>query len=310
MVADVNIKDYYLQFIHDAENDAIENKEKLELLLNQKEIAYKYLSENKQRLIDSYGIDLEGFNIEWTNKSYNKSETLYNILIQMLRITEEDKNKEVLLEAIAYCNILRNENKYNKLIELSTKRHKLTFKQYREYIAKFYIKVHKCLLDGMGYTYKYGIGTYVINYWKMDPTKSNFKNRIDFKATNERKRQLLAEGKKLYDAKEAEWYKARNLPYDGVDYRVYKNDTYFYEFTIILSNIFKNNLEYDRVEYLNSKYRGMSYQQIADKHCVTMEDIYSLKADIKYKLNILLYKDPTKYLNFIRNAEQVKYKCR
>ena len=31
---------------------------------------------------------------------------------------------------------------------------------------------------------------------------------------------------------------------------------------------------------------------------------------IKYKLNILLYKYPTKYLNFIRNVEQRKYKHR
>ena len=30
--------------------------------------------------------------------------------------------------------------------------------------------------------------------------------------------------------------------------------------------------------------------------------------DIKYKLNILLYKYPDKYLNFVRNAEATKYK--
>ena len=54
----------------------------------------------------------------------------------------------------------------------------------------------------------------------------------------------------------------------------------------------------------------MSYTAIADKFCKTKEDIYNLQVDIKYKLNILLYKDPTKYLRYVRTADQIKYKYR
>lgn len=310
MVADVNIKDYYLQFIHDAEADAEEYKNELETVLKVKETVYEYLDINKDILKNTYNIDITTFDKEWNDKQYNKSETLYNLLIKLITVIKEDKEKEVLLQAIKYCNILRKENNYKRLIVLTTKRKNLTFKAYRKYVSDYYIKVHKCLLNGMGYRFGNGIGTFIINYWKMDPTKTKYKNRIDFNATNKRKKELLAEGKRLYDPKEADWYAARGIPYDGVDYRVYKNDTSYYEFTIIKSNIFRKDLEYKRVEYLNAKFRGMSYQQIADEYVKDIEDIYSLQLDIKFKLNILLYKDPTKYLNFIRNVEQVKYKHR
>ena len=52
----------------------------------------------------------------------------------------------------------------------------------------------------------------------------------------------------------------------------------------------------------------MSYQDMADQLCNNLDDIVNLNVDIKYKLNILLYKYPEKYLNFVRNAEQSKYK--
>ena len=54
----------------------------------------------------------------------------------------------------------------------------------------------------------------------------------------------------------------------------------------------------------------MSYTAIADKFCKTKEDIYNLQVDIKYKLNILLYKYPINYTNFIRNANESKYQYR
>ena len=204
---------------------------------------------------------------------------------------------------------MRNENKYNKLIELANKRKDIKFNTYRKYITIYYNKVHKCVLQGMGYKFGYGIGTYVINHWKLDQSRIKNKTHLDYAATNAKKKELIAKGIKLYDDKEAAWYAARHIPYNAVDYRVYKDNTDWYEFTFIKSEIFKsNNLEYQRTEYVATKYRGMSYIKMAENLCHTEEDIYNLQVDIKYKLNILLYKDPTKYLNYIRNAEQCKYK--
>lgn len=309
MLPDITIKGYYLQFIHNAKNDITKYKNALETTLSVKEQVYKYIEDNKTILNNSFDINLDDIEIEFRQKKYNPKEYLYNIVIRLLRNIDTHTDRIVLLQLAKYCNILRNENKYNKLIELANKRKDIKFGVYRKYVTAYYNKVHKCVLNGMGYRFGYGIGTYVINHWKLDPKRVKNKVHLDYAATNAKKKELLAKGIKLYDDKEAAWYEARHIPYNGVDYRVYKENTDWYEFTFIKSEIFKsNNLEYQRTEYVATKYRGMSYTQMAEELCHTEEDIYNLQVDIKYKLNILLYKDPTKYLNYIRNAEQCKYK--
>ena len=309
MLPDITIKGYYLQFVHNAKNDITKYKNNLEVTLSIKEQVYKYIEDNKTILNDSFDINLDDNEIEFHQKKYNPKEHLYNIVIRLLRNIDSHPNRIVLLQLAKYCNILRNENKYNKLIELANKRKDIKFGVYRKYVTAYYNKVHKCVLNGMGYRFGYGIGTYVINHWKLDPKRIKNKVHLDYAATNAKKKELLAKGVKLYDDKEAAWYEARHIPYNGVDYRVYKENTDWYEFTFIKSEIFKsNNLEYQRTEYVATKYRGMSYTQMAEELCRTEEDIYNLQVDIKYKLNILLYKDPTKYLNYVRNAEQCKYK--
>lgn len=310
MLPDITIKGYYLQFIHNAKNDITKYKNNLEVTLSIKEQIYKYIEDNKAILNDSFNINLDDIEIEFCQKKYNPKEYLYNIVIKLLRNIDTHPNRIVLLQLAKYCNILRNENKYNKLIELANKRKDIKFGVYRKYVTAYYNKVHKCVLNGMGYKFSYGIGTYIINHWKLDPKRIKNKVHLDYAATNAKKKELIAKGIKLYDDKEAAWYEARHIPYNAVDYRIYKENTDWYEFTFIKSEIFKsNNLEYQRTEYVATKYRGMSYTQMAEELCHTEEDIYNLQVDIKYKLNILLYKDPTKYLNYVRNAEQCKYKC-
>lgn len=309
MLPDITIKGYYLQFIHNAKNDITKYKNNLEVTLSIKEQVYKYIEDNKVILNDSFNINLDDIEIEFCQKKYNPKEYLYNIVIKLLKNIDTHPNRIVLLQLAKYCNILRNENKYNKLIELANKRKDIKFGIYRKYVTAYYNKVHKCVLNGMGYKFSYGIGTYVINHWKLDPKRIKNKVHLDYAATNAKKKELIAKGIKLYDDKEAAWYEARHIPYNAVDYRIYKENTDWYEFTFIKSEIFKsNNLEYQRTEYVATKYRGMSYTKMAEELCHTEEDIYNLQVDIKYKLNILLYKDPTKYLNYVRNAEQCKYK--
>lgn len=309
MLPDITIKGYYLQFIHNAKNDITKYKNNLEVTLSIKEQVYKYIEDNKAILNDSFNINLDDIEIEFCQKKYNPKEYLYNIVIKLLRNIDTHPNRIVLLQLAKYCNILRNENKYNKLIELANKRKDIKFGVYRKYVTAYYNKVHKCVLNGMSYKFSYGIGTYIINHWKLDPKRIKNKVHLDYAATNAKKKELIAKGIKLYDDKEAAWYEARHIPYNAVDYRIYKENTDWYEFTFIKSEIFKsNNLEYQRTEYVATKYRGMSYTQMAEELCHTEEDIYNLQVDIKYKLNILLYKDPTKYLNYVRNAEQCKYK--
>lgn len=308
MLPDIAIKDFYLQFIHNAKTDADKYKNKLDLTITAKDKCYEYIDDKKDVLKSDFNINLDVYEIEWLKKEYNPKEHLYNTLIKLLQHIEEHPNRIIVLQVIKYCNILRIEHRCRRMIALTEKRKNLKFGEYRKYVTAYYIKVHKCVLQGMGYKFSYGIGTYVCNHWKLDATKMKRKVHLDYAATNARKKELLAQGVKLYDEKEAAWYAARKIPYNGVDYRVWRENTDWYEFTFLKPQIVKTgSYDYQRTEYVAKKYRGMSYMQMADELCHTEEDIYNLQVDIKYKLNILLYKDPTKYLNYVRNAEQCKY---
>lgn len=309
MVADTNIKSYYLQFKSNAKNIEKEYREKLEELSSIKKELVEYLQNNKHTLYEQYSIKLDDY-AEWVNNSYVTGEKLYKDCINLLMKDIEDDNRVCLIQLSKYSNILRNEYRYTTMIDNISKRAKLTFGEYRNYVTKYFNAVHKSLLEGNAYKFTHGIGVYIINYWNIPKeTRKNIK-KLDFAATNRRKKEIIESGRKPYDEKEAIWYKMRNIPYDGVDYKVYKNDSNYYEFTFIRSKLFTNHtIDYDRTEYINAKYRGLSYDKIAET-CNSLDDIANLQVDIKVKLNIVLYKDPAKYLNFIRNAEREKYTIR
>lgn len=306
MLPDIKIKEFYLRYVFNAKRD----KEKYELILkeisNTKEELYSYIENYKDILSDKFYINLEQYDKECIKKEYNESEQLYKDVTKILKTINNIEYKSLLIQIIKYCFKLKEEDNTKKLIHIASIREKLTLKDYKSYVNKYYMGVHKAVLEGFGYKFQEGIGTYIINYYKIDnPTKKT----IDYAETNRRKKEIIAKGLKPYDEKEAIWYKERKIPYDGVEYRVYLDNKFYYDFTFINSKIFKKKeLDYQRTEYVHAKLRGLSYKEMADKYCNNIKDIIDLNVDIKYKLNILLYKYPQKYLNFVRNAEQSKYK--
>lgn len=305
MLPDIKIKEFYLRYVFNAKRDSEEYKKLLDSIVNTKKELYDYISQYTKELNDNIKLNLEDYDTEWNLMKYDINENLYKDVIKLIK-NIEGQYKIVLLQIIKYCFKLKEEFNTNRLIAIANKREKLTLKEYKAFVNKYYLAVHKAVLQGFGYKYQGGIGTYLISYYKLD---YNPKPTIDFAETNKRKKELLAKGKKLYDEKEAAWYKARNIPYDGIDYRVYTDNKFYYDFAFIDSKIFKKKeLEYQRTEYVHAKLRGLSYKEMADKLCNNLDDIINLNVDIKYKLNILLYKYPDKYLNFVRNAEQSKYK--
>lgn len=305
MIPDIKIKEYYLRYIFNAERDSKKYEEDLIEIEKAKNSLYDFINENKSKLYNVFDIDLECYSLEFKRRKYNPSETLYKQTLRLIK-TVEDENKVLLFQLLKYCYRLKDEYDTNKLIYIANRRKELSFKDYKEYVNKYYLCVHKALLEGYGYKFAGGIGTLIINYYKID---NPVKPKIDYAETNRRKKEIIAKGLKPYDEKEAAWYKARNIPYDGVEYRVYLNKRFCYDITFVDSKIFhKRELDYQRTEYVHAKLRGLSYQEMADKYCNTFDDIINLNVDIKYKLNIFLYKFPEKYLNFVRNAEQSKYK--
>lgn len=306
MQPDVNVKDYYLSYITSAENSIKDYNEKLDVVKNKKENIINFIIEHKDIYDNILNIKLDNYT-EWTNGKYNVDLILYNHTIKKFDICPNEY-KSIVIQLIKYLQTLYEEYKLITLIDLANKRSKLKFSKFKEIIAEYYRQVHRCVLQGYGYKMTHSLGTWIINYWKLDRNHKNFKNKLDFAATNKRKKELLAKGCKLWNADEAKWYAEHNMPYDGVDYRIFQRQTYYYDITIIKSRYFtQKSLNYKRTEYVIKSLRGLSYQEIADKYCNNFDDIVNLNVDIKYKLNILLYKDPTKYLNFIRNADSNKY---
>lgn len=311
MSPDVKLKNYYLKYIYDAKADIAEYKNNLKEILDLKNELIDYLNNNKVKILNEFNIDLDEYEIEWIKKEYNVNKSLFNISYKLLTILADSNINQIpIVQILKYCSILHKEYLLNRSIEIANTRANIQFKVYKEYVTIFFNKVHKNLLEGNGYRFSNGMGTFCINRWLIDTKSSNYKPIVDFDATRKRKKELLDAGIKLYNEDDAKLYKSKGIPYDGVKYTIYKDTDTYYEFTFIKSIIFNNNLEYKRTEYVNKSYRGLSYQEIADKYCKNIEDIYKLQVDIKYKLNILIYLYPNKYINFIRNINEKKYRIR
>lgn len=310
MVVDVKLYDFYLQFISSTKDNIRQYNELIKITIDKRDKIYEDINTNKDLLKEKLNINLDKY-IEWTEKVYNPTTALFGIAYHFYKKETNVQIKHILSNIIQYTYLLKKIFTINKNIELNTTISKFTFRQYTYIVSGYYNKVHKFLLQGYGYKYQAGIGLFVINHWKIDASK-NKKLRLDYNATNKRKKEIIAQGLKPYDDKEAAWYKARHIPYDGVEYKVFNYDDSYYEFCFIKSQIVHSKRAYDykRAEYVSPKYRGMSYQKIANTFVKKDEDVYDMQLDIKYKLNILLYRNPTIYLNFVRNAEQDRYKYR
>ena len=106
----------------------------------------------------------------------------------------------------------------------------------------------------------------------------------------------------------AEVYKFRGIKYDGVPYVVYQKQTAFYDIDVLNSRyIARTNLNFEHHETINKSMRGKTQEEIANE-CNVKEDVFNLPCDIRFKLMVYNYFDKTAYLNYIRNAEQCKYK--
>lgn len=289
MKPDRRIHEYYISFINNASND---------IALYQKEVENYKLAKDKQfELINNYKD-----NYETLFKIYIEDEHVAIKRAKLIINTETDPNRRFLLSLILkYGYILDKIIEYNNMIKLTDTRKNLKFKEYEAIVSRFYCRVHKFVLQGFGYVYTQGIGTLCISRWRV---KDSTKPMVDFKATNENKRRLLAEGKKLYNKVEADWYKERGIPYDGVEYIVYTKTSNVYVIDIIKSKLFRHsNHIFRRTEYINNKFKGLGFKGMAEI-CDTLDDISTFPVDLKYKLNILLYKDPTQYIKFIRNDDE------
>ena len=192
-------------------------------------------------------------------------------------------------------NISNDLKFYDKLLNL-------TLKEYQILIKTYYTKVQeKLIIEGNGYAFEGILGWICINRCRV----KNVKPHIDYKATKERKAQLLAEGKRIYNKEEAEWCKRNGLEYTAEDGRVFQDLEYVYEIPLLDCKLQNGrDIKFQTADYRGHGIRGMKNADIlkesnGDKYKICQYDV-----DIRTKLYICLEADKTLYAKFIRNENQ------
>lgn len=208
--------------------------------------------------------------------------------------------------------LAKNQEKYYDNIQTINKAEKilaLTFRQYTAILKTFYSEVHRqMILNGVGYVFQGTIGWVCIN--RVIVRDSN-KKTIDFIATANKKKEVLAQGLRVYNKEEAEWCRQNNIEYDGVDCRVYKHDEFFYEIPLINSRCTNAiSLVFTPADSRPNKYHGYSNDDLIKLADNDKEKILKLDVGLKTKLTLCLAVDKLLYTKYIRHEAQKTYRFR
>lgn len=302
MTPDIDTKQYHSMYIHNAKQKFCEYDNILSDVIKQRNKAHKSLEKYSNEIKQIFDIDINKYS-SYTDKIYDDKRSLYLLAMRKTAFTNSIRNKSILSYITKYELILYKENRIREKVNLYNKMATINRRNFDDMIRKYYYYAHKEILKGNGYKFGYGIGTYCICRWKRVKTDVTV---LDTQATKRNKERLLAAGIKLYNTCEAKWYEARHIPYDGVDYRIFWNDTYYYSQCIIDSNLMGAAIiDFERTIY-NKNVRP-SYKIYADNNIKCVEDIYNVSCDIYSKMKMLLYKYPATYHNFCRTPGDLKF---
>ena len=279
--------------------DALKEKEEESVRLHNK--CVRYVEQIKQQ----YDVDLNSYE-EFVDNKYTTGKFVRTAKGMYLKGGGEFEVIAELYEIYKYSLLLEEIHDIQEQIDLCDKILSITPEQYRTFMETFFLKVHeKLVLDGYGYVFAHNIGCICVNRVK----QFSRRKLIDYKKTKERKQQLLAEGKKIYNKDEETLYNRMGLEYDGVDYRVYKDNEYNYE-VCLFNCTFENASGYEFIasDWRNKDLRGKTNDDLIRECHSNPEEIVKLKVDIKTKANLCTQVDDIFYTKFIRNEDQKSYR--
>ena len=297
--ADITIKNHYTNFINSSKVELSRINKELERINKMIDIGHQYLTPRREEIRVQFGLTLDNY-IEYNNKEINPISALLKKVNYIRARKVNDDNIGLSTSLYNYCQALEIKSSILERKRIIDKKVNLTFNEYQQYVFDFYSEVHKILLEGKGYIIKC-VGTFHIDRYKV--TKRPV--RIDIAETSKNRRKLIEEGKIPYDPAMAKWCKEHNQEYNGVKFKV--NKIVNHEYKIKLTDNPKNfvpKLAYININYINAKYKNLSYDEILDKYCKTLEDIYRLQVSLNVKLSLLLIKFPGYYVNFIRDVSK------
>lgn len=285
--ADINIRDNYLAFHHKSIHEHNVLEKKLIRLKNAKAETWQSLLSYEEEISKYFRIKLSVM-LDFV--------ALGEKLSKEFRKNDDGERRKILILLVKFCSIVANEQNCIKELELSNRKQTLTFAEYRDFVFRYYTKVHKVLLQGKAYRYMNGIGTLYIHRVQIEGEG----RKIDFHKTKLRKEELQAKGVKLYNKYEADQCKALDLPYDGVDYRVWLRAPAYYSLRFIHSKFFAKEYDFYPISYIHQKYREYNQDQLAFEVCRNNEDIFDLQIDLRTKIAIYLKRNPERFVDFDR----------
>lgn len=262
---------------------------------------YKTVDDNVESYKNEFNIDLYQYE-EYKNNNYIDGTFLKTAKGAFIN---RKNNYTLVTDLFNLYNLAKKQKEIYDVkndIELYDKILSLKLKDYNNILKVFYSKVHeRMILKGEGYVFENQIGWTCINRCHIEKSSPH----INFIATQKRREQLKAEGKRIYNKEEAAWCKANGIEYDAVDPRVYLNDEYCYEIPLLgckLPNGYKYKL--DITDYRNRSLRGKTNKELLLECNNDVESICNLPVDLRTKLNMCVEVDKTLYTNFIRNENQ------
>lgn len=299
-----NRKDYYnsCQKAFQIKYDRC-TEERQKLLVQAAEL-YDDIVNNKEYYKEHHNVDLDSIN-EFRNNTYIDGE-FYRIA-KRLFLNKKD-NHLMVVELYDLYNLAKlHKDIYNleKQIHLAERILSIKYKDYTQIIKDFYYGVHKhMILEGEAYQFGSRIGYLCINRCKAYRSHP----MLDFEATRQNKIKLLAEGKRLWNKSEEDYCKRIGVKYDAVDYRIYKNDEYYYEIPLLYPQCkFKFDVIFESSDYRAAKLRGTKHDDLLKLCNNDLKKICELDVDIKTKLALCNKVDKLLYTKFIRNENQNKY---
>lgn len=190
-------------------------------------------------------------------------------------------------------------------IELYKKCIALSLKEYTEILRLYYTEVHKKLiLEGMGYSFSGRIGWICVNRCIINRTKPT----LDYAATKKREKELIAEGKRIYNKEEADWCVRNGIEYKAEDKRVFRSTEYEYQIPLIDCKLpHGRSLKLKISNYRKRDYRNKTNDELIELCGGDTTKICELPIDIKAKVTLCDKVDKILYTKFIRNENQKPY---
>lgn len=293
---------YYRVMRENSSKKIKELSDKKEILINKINDRRKSVAESYDEYKDSFNVELNKYKEFVENKYIDGS--LYKVAKGLFINRKNDYSLVAsLFDLYSYATMQKDINGIDKKLEFLNKLHSLTLKEYGDILRTFYTQVHKeLILNGYGYAFSGRIGWICVNRVHMG---KRGKAVINYRATQKREQELLAQGKRIYNKEEADWCKRNGIEYNAEDKRVFMQNEIVYEIPLINCTCTNaHRLKLTIADFRGIPYRGKTNEDLLELCNNDVNKICELSVDLKTKLLLCNKADKLLYTKFIRNENQ------